>query len=89
MHPGMFVVTEAEAAAIRAVFEQRGEFAAAVELRRRYPGVTNHPQAREYARTGARDRGSVRTKRTCKKCRGQVFSSRFSSLRKPNSCARQ
>jgi hypothetical protein len=30
----MFVATEADAAAIRAVFEQRGEFAAAVELRR-------------------------------------------------------
>ena len=29
----MFVVTEAEAAAIRVVFEQHGEFAAAVELR--------------------------------------------------------
>ena len=35
-HPaGMFVVTEAEAAAIRAAFEQRGELSAAVELRRR------------------------------------------------------
>ena len=33
-HPAsMFVVTEAEAAAIRAVYEQRGEFSAAVELR--------------------------------------------------------
>jgi hypothetical protein len=29
----MFVVTEADAAAIRAVSQQRGEFAAAVELR--------------------------------------------------------
>jgi hypothetical protein len=28
MLSGMFVVTEAEAAAIRAVYEQRGEFAA-------------------------------------------------------------
>ena len=33
----MFVVTEADAAAIRAVYQQRGEFAAAVELRRRFP----------------------------------------------------
>jgi hypothetical protein len=47
----MFVVTEAEAAAIRAVFEQRGEFAAAVELRRRFPGITDNAQARECART--------------------------------------
>ena len=47
----MFVVSEAEAAAIRAVFEQRGEFAAAVELRRLFPGVTDNDKARECART--------------------------------------
>ena len=47
----MFVVTEADAYAIRAVFEQRGEFAAAVELRRRFPGITDTAQARECART--------------------------------------
>jgi hypothetical protein len=42
---GMFVVTQAEAAAIRAIFEQREEFAAAVELRRRFPdivGIARH-----------------------------------------------
>ena len=49
--PAMFVVTKAEAAAIRAVFQQRGEFAAAVELRRRFPGITDNVQARECART--------------------------------------
>jgi hypothetical protein len=47
----MFAVTEAEAAAIRVVFEQRGEFAAAVELRRRFPGITDNAQARECVRT--------------------------------------
>jgi hypothetical protein len=47
----MFVVSEAEAAAIRAAFEQRGELAAAVELRRLFPGVTDNVQARECART--------------------------------------
>ena len=47
----MFVVTEADAAAIRAVFQQRGEFAAAVELRRRFPGITDNRQARECVRT--------------------------------------
>ena len=47
----MFVVTEAEAAAIRAVYEQRGEFAAAVELRRFFPGVADNALARECART--------------------------------------
>jgi hypothetical protein len=47
----MFVVTEADAAAIRAVYEQRGEFAAAIELRRRFPGITDNAQARECARS--------------------------------------
>jgi hypothetical protein len=47
----MFVVTEADAAAIRAVYQQRGEFAAAVELRRRFPGITDNVQARMWART--------------------------------------
>jgi hypothetical protein len=49
--PAMFVVTEADAAAIRAVFEQRGEFAAALELRRLFPGITDNAQARECVRT--------------------------------------
>ncbi len=47
----MFVVSEAEAAAIRAAYEQRGEFSAAVELRRLFPGVTDTTQARACART--------------------------------------
>ena len=46
-HPAaMIVVTEAEAAAIRAAFEQRGELSTAVELRRLFPGVTDTAQAR-------------------------------------------
>ena len=47
----MFVVTEEDEAAIRAVYEQRGEFAAAIELRRRFPGITDAAQARECVRT--------------------------------------
>jgi hypothetical protein len=47
----MFVVTEADAAAIRAVYERRGEFAAAVELRQRFPGITDNAQARTCARS--------------------------------------
>jgi hypothetical protein len=47
----MFVVTEAEAATIRAVFEQRGEFAAAVELRRLFPGIADTAEARACVRT--------------------------------------
>jgi hypothetical protein len=46
----MFVVTEEEEAAIRAVYEQRGEFAAALELRRLFPAITGNAQARECAR---------------------------------------
>jgi hypothetical protein len=47
----MFVVTAADATAIRAVYEQRGELSAAIELRRRFPGITDNVQARECART--------------------------------------
>jgi hypothetical protein len=46
----MFVVSEAEAAAIRAANEQRGELSPAVELRRRFPGIASTAQARECAR---------------------------------------
>ena len=34
-----------------AVYVQRGEFAAAVELRRRFPGIADNVQARACART--------------------------------------
>jgi hypothetical protein len=47
----MFSITEDEAAAIRAVYEQRGELSAAIELRRLFPGITDNAQARECART--------------------------------------
>jgi hypothetical protein len=47
----MMVVTEAEAAVIRAAFEQRGELSAAVELRRLFPAITDTVQARACART--------------------------------------
>jgi hypothetical protein len=47
----MFVVSEAETAAIRSAFDQGGEFSAAVELRRLFPGVTDNAAARECART--------------------------------------
>jgi hypothetical protein len=48
---GMFVVTEADAAAIRATFDQEGELSAAIELRRRFPGITDNAKARACART--------------------------------------
>jgi hypothetical protein len=47
----MFVVSEPEAAAIRAAFDRGGEFPAAVELRRLFPGVTDNAEAWDCART--------------------------------------
>jgi hypothetical protein len=46
----MYVVTEADAAAIREVYERDGELSAAVELRRRFPGIVDNATAREQAR---------------------------------------
>jgi hypothetical protein len=45
----MFVVSEAEAAAIRAAFDRGGELSAAVEVRRLFPGVTDIAEARQCA----------------------------------------
>ena len=47
----MFVITEAQAAAIRATYEQRGEFSAAVELRQLFPGIVDNAHARLCVRT--------------------------------------
>jgi hypothetical protein len=47
----MFMVSEAEAAAIRQAYEEGGEFAAAVELRRHFPGIRDNANARLCART--------------------------------------
>jgi hypothetical protein len=47
----MFVVTEADAAAIRAIFEQEGELSAAIEVRRLFPGVSDNAKARACARS--------------------------------------
>jgi hypothetical protein len=38
----MFVVTEADAAEIRAIFNREGELSATIELRRRFPGITDN-----------------------------------------------
>jgi hypothetical protein len=42
----MFVVTEADADAIREVFDRDGELSAAIELRRRFPGISKSPPTR-------------------------------------------
>jgi hypothetical protein len=51
MFSGMFLVTEDDAAAIRAVYEQEGELSAAIELRRRFPGITDNVNARACVRS--------------------------------------
>jgi hypothetical protein len=47
----MFTVSDAEAAAIRRAFEERGELSAALELRRLFPGISDNAKARVFART--------------------------------------
>jgi hypothetical protein len=71
----MFVVTEEDEAAIRAVYQQRGEFAAAVELRRRFPGITDNTQARECARAiaGWKPLPLRAVKRMAPRCGGYVI----------------
>jgi hypothetical protein len=54
MLPAMFVVSEADAAAIRTAYEQEGELPAAIEVRRLFPGVTDNAKALSCARTIAR-----------------------------------
>lgn len=46
----MFAVDEATADAIRDAFQRSGELAAVVELRRRFPGVSDNEEARRCVR---------------------------------------
>jgi hypothetical protein len=55
----MFLVTEAVAATIRAVYEQEGELSAAIELRRLFPGITDNAEARACVRTIAASREGI------------------------------
>jgi hypothetical protein len=47
----MMAVSEADASAIRAAFDQGGVLSAAVELRRLFPGLVDNDNTRECART--------------------------------------
>ena len=47
----MFVVDEPTAAAIRKAYLESGELSAVVELRRRFPGITDNENARLCVRT--------------------------------------
>jgi hypothetical protein len=51
MLPEMFCVSESDAAAIRTAFLEGGELAAALELRRRFVGLTSNADARRFVRT--------------------------------------
>jgi hypothetical protein len=46
----MFIVSEEAATAIRTAYDEDGELAAAVEVRRLFPGITDNVKARETAR---------------------------------------
>jgi hypothetical protein len=46
----MYCVTEEDAVAIRTVWENDGELSAAIELRRRFPGIVDNQTARDQAR---------------------------------------
>ncbi len=45
--PRMFLVDEADVAAIRVLFNEQGELSAAIELHRRFPGIADNAEARE------------------------------------------
>ena len=47
----MFIVTEADATAIREIFHREGELSAAIEVRRRFPLIPDNKAARLHART--------------------------------------
>ncbi|WP_146201987.1 hypothetical protein [Teichococcus aestuarii] len=47
----MFLVSESNAAAIRLALEEGGEWRAAVELRRRFPGLASNAQAQGHVQT--------------------------------------
>ena len=68
----MFVVTEADAAAIRAIYERAGELPAAIELRRWFPAFTDNAKAREWVRTIAGWKPlPVAPKRTARRATGK------------------
>ncbi len=51
MLPTMFIVSDEDAAAIRAALDAGGELAAVAEVRRRFRALANDERALEWART--------------------------------------
>lgn len=66
------MVDEDDAAAIRAAYHEGGELSAAVELRRRFPGITDNAQARLCARTIAGWTPQSAEQPSAKKHRGRL-----------------
>ncbi len=60
---GMFMINEDDAAVIRAAYFDEGELSAAIELRRRFPGISDNAKAHECARTIAGWRPELRWSR--------------------------
>jgi hypothetical protein len=48
--PAMFLVSEKDAAELRAIYDRDGEFSAAIELRRRVRGIGDNEHARACVR---------------------------------------
>jgi hypothetical protein len=80
----MFLVTEADADAIRAVFNQEGELSAAIELRRRFPGITDNAKARAHVRTIAGCKPPPSQSCTVTRLRSGVRESEFHSTGAPH-----
>jgi hypothetical protein len=80
----MFLVTEADADAIRAIFNQEGELSAAIELRRRFPGVTDNTKARAHVRTIAGWKPPLSRPCTVTRLRSDVRKNEFHSTGAPH-----
>nr|WP_294518183.1 hypothetical protein [uncultured Rhodopila sp.] len=64
----MSVVTEADAAAIRTAYEQDSELSAAIELRRRFPGIADNAKARQCALDRRLDRAKMQAHHPVRHC---------------------
>ena len=68
----MYILTEADAAAIRETYETGGELSAAIELRRRFPGITDNAKAGAIARWQPLPSPPQRAPRRSRKAKGDA-----------------
>lgn len=68
MLPAMFSIDELTAAAVRRIYEERGELSAVIELRRHFPGIADGENARRCVRSIAswQPLPALPPKRTCR-----------------------